>query len=137
MPINESSICMEFLKSLLLFLRHIFDSGADVHHSEIFKASDKYKKEPGYQMFNISERERLIQWYSGLFWKIALKILVVIVLNNNFQCFFIMNLFHWPEFMACLLFLYCSASEVVEKIIYLDMYIYTYTTFFDLWPSYS
>ena len=61
MPINESSICMEFLKSLLLFLRHIFDLGADVHHSEIFKASDKYKKEPGYQMFNLSERERLIQ----------------------------------------------------------------------------
>ena len=57
MPINESSICMEFLKSLLLFLRHIFDLGADVHHSEIFKASDKYKKEPGYQMFNILREE--------------------------------------------------------------------------------
>ena len=52
---------MEFLKSLLLFLRHIFDLGTDVHHSEIFKASDKYKKEPGYQMFIISEREREIQ----------------------------------------------------------------------------
>lgn len=137
MPINESSICMEFLKSLLLFLRHIFDLGADVHHSEIFKASDKCKVKPGYQMFNISEREREIQWYSGLFWKIALKIVVVIVLNDNFQCFFIMNLFHWPEFMASLLFLYCSASEVVEKIIYIDMYMYTYTNFFDLWPSYS
>ena len=74
---------MEFLKSLLLFLRHIFDLGADVHHSEIFKASDKYKKEPGYQMFNISERERLIQWYSGLFWKIALKIEIFEFFSKN------------------------------------------------------
>lgn len=46
---------MEFLKNIL-FLRQIFDVGTDIHHSELSKAYDKYTKEPGYQIINISER---------------------------------------------------------------------------------
>lgn len=80
-----------------------------------FQASHKYIKEPGYQMFNIYEREREIQWYSGLFWNIVLENWIVIILNNNFQCFFTINLFHWPEFMVSLLFLYFNTSKVMGK----------------------
>lgn len=34
----------------------MFDLGTDVHYSEHFKTYDKCTKEPGYEMFNISER---------------------------------------------------------------------------------
>lgn len=47
---------------------------------------------------------------------------------------FNLNLFNWPGFTTRLLFLCCNASEVVGKIIYLGMYMYTYVNLLSPWP---
>lgn len=76
----------------------------------------------------------MIQWS---FMKNNIKIFVAIILNNNFQYFSILKLFNWPEFMASLLFLYCNVREIVGKMIYLDIYMYTYINLSHLWPYHS